>query len=166
MPVGYYCKTCGRDLSHITRQQWECCTCRNYRIYFGGLRNKVLKRDGYRCIKCGRDDITLNVHHKNHNNKVNTMDNLETLCVNCHSKKRRFRCVDCRKYRTANGARQVRCKKCGIQHEEQMSYIRQARYWKKRNKNRYKWYWARIKPDYKLKLARHARTKRLENLRG
>lgn len=38
------------------------------------------------CIGCGYDKLPeiLEVHHKNHNRKDNTLENLEFLCPNCH----------------------------------------------------------------------------------
>lgn len=150
---GYYCLECGKDLNHWKRKQWNCGKHKDSawsREHFNGLRPEVLKRDNNKCVECGRGDITLNVHHKNHNHKDNRMENLETLCVNCHTKKRIFTCVDCHKKSRANGSNQVRCVKCGVKHEKNMSYIRLARYWKKRNEANYQWYFKRIDPAYKL----------------
>jgi 5-methylcytosine-specific restriction endonuclease McrA len=51
---------------------------------------KVRKRDGYRCVKCGKQfikgDGKLEVHHKVPIRKGGTddMDNLESLCRPCH----------------------------------------------------------------------------------
>lgn len=69
-------------------------------IRFGGLRETILKRDGYRCVKCG---ITREEHKKkfgrdiaidhidgngrSSKNPNNSPDNLQTLCSSCHSKK-------------------------------------------------------------------------------
>lgn len=57
---------------------------------FGGLREKCLERDGYKCVKCSAVK-QLVVHHKDGNGrpkpeelKNNTLDNLETLCRACH----------------------------------------------------------------------------------
>jgi hypothetical protein len=55
------------------------------------IREKVFKRDNYKCSKCNRSNITLNIHHldgsndgywEDANNKIN---NLITLCIYCHS---------------------------------------------------------------------------------
>jgi hypothetical protein len=62
--------------------------------YFGGNRTKVLERDNYTCQSCGlktEDGKTIVVHHKDRTgfgkkNKNNNMDNLITLCVQCHLK--------------------------------------------------------------------------------
>lgn len=68
--------------------------------YFGGLRSKVLERDNYSCQRC---NITNKHHHLKFNrdltvdhidgrgryssNKNNTLANLITLCLSCHSSK-------------------------------------------------------------------------------
>ena len=64
---------------------------RNYkdRIRFGGNKYKVLERDGYKCVQCGKDNPrSLIIHHKDHSgssdNPNNDMDNLITLCRSCH----------------------------------------------------------------------------------
>lgn len=67
---------------------------------FGGNRTKALERDGYACVNCGMTDtqhkktwgFSITVDHidgkgrysevKNH-----SLDNLQTLCVVCHSRK-------------------------------------------------------------------------------
>lgn len=62
--------------------------------FFGGNRYKVLERDNYTCQTCGmneEDGKTIVVHHKDRTgfgkkNKNNNMDNLITLCVQCHLK--------------------------------------------------------------------------------
>ena len=57
---------------------------------FDGKRETVLKRDGYRCTRCGTKK-NLTVHHKDGNGrgkqeKNNVMRNLVTVCRACHSK--------------------------------------------------------------------------------
>ena len=49
-------------------------------------REYVLKRDGYRCVKCG-SERSLHVHHKCPVSKVanHSVGNLVTLCASCHS---------------------------------------------------------------------------------
>jgi len=62
---------------------------------YGLNRAKVLERDNYCCVNCGltqelhliKFKVSLNLHHKNKNEKDYSLDNLETLCVVCHSKK-------------------------------------------------------------------------------
>ncbi|GAB4211765.1 MAG: hypothetical protein OHK0022_46710 [Roseiflexaceae bacterium] len=47
----------------------------------------VLKRDNYRCTNCG-STTDLHIHHKNPRRKggKDEMDNLQTLCADCHRK--------------------------------------------------------------------------------
>ncbi len=49
------------------------------------VRLAVLTRDGYRCTQCGSQD-SLHVHHTRPRRKggASQMDNLQTLCENCH----------------------------------------------------------------------------------
>jgi hypothetical protein len=47
---------------------------------FGGLRDRVLKRDGFRCRGCGAGSRLL-VHHRDERNEE---DLLLTLCIGCH----------------------------------------------------------------------------------
>jgi len=74
------------------------------RFRFGGLREMVLERDGYKCVDCGMTNEehlktwnrNLTINHKdgtgiNSKIKNNTMENLETLCLRCHGKKDRPR---------------------------------------------------------------------------
>lgn len=55
----------------------------------------VMRRDGYRCHRCGRTDHPLDVHHKGDlmhpasrwlaaHGKANTLPNLVTVCAQCH----------------------------------------------------------------------------------
>jgi hypothetical protein len=48
---------------------------------------KVRERDENKCKVCGtsRDKAVLEVHHKNGNQKDHRLNNLETLCVQCHN---------------------------------------------------------------------------------
>jgi hypothetical protein len=68
-----------------------CATCytlqRQDRAYFGGLREKILTRDGHRCRGCGaagRGKRTLAVHHRRPG--VSTLASLITLCPGCHAR--------------------------------------------------------------------------------
>ena len=49
------------------------------------LRDKVLKRDGWRCQLCGTSN-NLHVHHVKSRSKLgdDAMQNLITLCAKCH----------------------------------------------------------------------------------
>lgn len=68
--------------------------------HFGSNKSKVLKRDKYKCVKCGMTEVEhkkkwnrgITVDHidgKGRNTKVknNRMSNLQTLCLCCHGKK-------------------------------------------------------------------------------
>lgn len=75
----------------------------NDKEYFGGNRLRVLERDNRCCLKCGMTQeqhiaifgMSLHVHHidgkgyfmKTNNKRNNDLDNLETLCIRCHSRK-------------------------------------------------------------------------------
>lgn len=64
---------------------------------FGGMREITLKRDNYKCVKCGMSQeqhkklfgYSLTVDHidgKGRNSEVknNAQENLQTLCLRCH----------------------------------------------------------------------------------
>jgi len=55
------------------------------------LRHRVLDRDGWRCQHCSSSK-DLHVHHleKRSNLGDDDMDNLITLCANCHRKQHNF----------------------------------------------------------------------------
>jgi hypothetical protein len=48
--------------------------------FFGGLRERVLERDGFRCRGCGKCSALV-VHHRDPRNRA---DLLVTLCIRCH----------------------------------------------------------------------------------
>jgi 5-methylcytosine-specific restriction enzyme A len=52
------------------------------------LREKVLRRDGYRCVRCDAP-LPLEVDHVNGDPHDNRLSNLETLCRDCHQAKHR-----------------------------------------------------------------------------
>ncbi len=65
---------------------------RIYSIEYFVNRREALKRDDFTCTQCGyrskrgKDDISdLQVHHLDHNGD-NNLDNLITVCLNCHRK--------------------------------------------------------------------------------
>jgi|GEM_PF-2443301 len=51
------------------------------------LKRRVLRRDRWRCQKCGATDKPLHVHHKVSLSRggTNDLDNLVTLCEDCHA---------------------------------------------------------------------------------
>lgn len=55
---------------------------------FYNVKAAVLNRDDYKCHICGAKDIRLEIHHIQYRSKggSNRIDNLVTLCSNCHSK--------------------------------------------------------------------------------
>ena len=61
----------------------------------GGLREAVLARDEYRCVRCGMTDEQhkekwgrpITVDHVNKDRFNNVMENLQTLCLPCHGRK-------------------------------------------------------------------------------
>ena len=62
--------------------------------YFGGLRERVLERDGYRCRVCdasGRDKRSIIVHHRVPGKSV--LHLMISLCPACHAKIHRTRVV-------------------------------------------------------------------------
>ena len=51
-------------------------------------RLEIMQRDGFRCLRCGADDVTLNVHHRRYitGRKIWEYDDedLGTFCQPCH----------------------------------------------------------------------------------
>ena len=75
-----------------------CATCytlkRQDEEYFGGLREAVLERDGYRCRVCdasGRDKRSIIVHHRVPGKSV--LNLMLSLCPGCHAKIHRTKAV-------------------------------------------------------------------------
>lgn len=59
-------------------------------LSFGRLRKRVFFEQGFECNKCHLNSwlgipITLELEHKDGNNKNHSRENLEALCPNCHS---------------------------------------------------------------------------------
>jgi hypothetical protein len=48
--------------------------------FFGGLRERVMERDRFRCRGCGKRSALV-VHHRDRHNRANL---LVTLCIRCH----------------------------------------------------------------------------------
>jgi hypothetical protein len=75
-----------------------CATCytlkRQDEEYFGGLREAVLERDGYRCRGCGapgREKRSIIVHHRVPG--VSKLELMISLCPGCHAKVERTKMV-------------------------------------------------------------------------
>jgi len=75
-----------------------CATCytlkRQDEEHFGGLREAVLERDGYRCRVCdasGRDKRSIIVHHRVPGRSVLRL--MLSLCPGCHAKVHRTKAV-------------------------------------------------------------------------
>ena len=60
------------------------------RAEYGPLRMNVLRRDGWKCQCCG-SSINLQVHHLQYRGRLGSdvLDNLISLCTNCHNKEHR-----------------------------------------------------------------------------
>ena len=91
-----YCR-CGRQRMHANGM---CSSCYKLRRLdeerFGGLREVVLERDGYRCRVCGasgRGKRAINVHHREPGRSL--LDLMIALCPGCHAKVHRTRIVLC-----------------------------------------------------------------------
>ncbi|MAU00348.1 MAG: hypothetical protein CL608_24670 [Anaerolineaceae bacterium] len=51
------------------------------------LRLAVFARDNHQCIQCGSTkELQVHHHHPRRQNGTNQMDNLQTLCRNCHAR--------------------------------------------------------------------------------
>ncbi len=75
-----------------------CATCytlkRQDEQYFGGFRETVLERDGYRCRVCdasGRDKRSILVHHRVPRKSV--LNLMLSLCPACHAKIHRTKAI-------------------------------------------------------------------------
>lgn len=75
-----------------------CATCYTLRrqdaAHFGGLRETVLERDGYRCRACdapGRGKRAITVHHREPGKSI--LHRMISLCPGCHAKVHRTKVV-------------------------------------------------------------------------
>src|SRR5665213_422842 len=80
--LSFLCACGGKAVELRTLGCCRSCYDRQYRSrrLFGGLRDRVLKRDGYRCRGCGSGSRLL-VHHRDNRNEEEL---LLTLCIGCH----------------------------------------------------------------------------------
>lgn len=127
----------GTDRGKLAREQ----------RHYDGLREPVLKRDGYKCQRCGSTK-SLVVHHKDRKGRGdrrphNEMANLETLCRACHIQEHRDELIAKRR---ANGWKQPKpgrwsrkwdaCRRCNttkIQHASH-GYCRNCKYYENKVK--------------------------------
>jgi ribosomal protein L37AE/L43A len=83
------CPKCGIKHPFHKRGIFYCKKCRKEKklpisyIPFLKAKKEVLKRDNYQCQLCKRN-IKLLVHHIDCNKNNNNLDNLITLCIQCH----------------------------------------------------------------------------------
>jgi len=80
--LSFLCSCGAKTIELKTLGYCRSCYDRQYRSrrLFGGLRERVLKRDGYRCRGCGAQSRLL-VHHRDNRNEEEL---LLTLCIGCH----------------------------------------------------------------------------------
>jgi hypothetical protein len=84
----------------VTAELWERLSDDAYRIkpgcfsidrdprYGAGQRERIYKRDGHRCVRCGAtEDLTLDHIHPRSLAGNDSDDNLRTLCRSCNSSK-------------------------------------------------------------------------------
>jgi len=62
---------------------------KKYRGFYQKLKNKIRKRDGFKCQLCGKLEqelgYTLSIHHTDFNKENNAEDNLVAVCKHCNS---------------------------------------------------------------------------------
>jgi hypothetical protein len=90
MSETYSCIICGKEFEPYRIDQKYCSVrCRNKSDKddrrFSGVRDYVIRRDNFKCVKCGSQS-NLTVHHKDWIRTNNDPSNLETLCRSCHPK--------------------------------------------------------------------------------
>lgn len=98
------CRTCGKNRTQrtgsaglsgsrlVVRYYDECRACRRAAGKLnvsprGTARRSYRRHLGASCERCGFvavDPIQLDVHHRDHNHGNNALENLATLCANCH----------------------------------------------------------------------------------
>jgi hypothetical protein len=73
---------CGKRIALKSLGCCRSCYDRRYHSlrFFGGLRERVLVRDRFRCRACGKRSALV-VHHRDRRNRTNL---LVTLCIRCH----------------------------------------------------------------------------------
>ena len=72
----------------IPSRYWRFTALRRRETILAYLRERIYKRDSYRCLFCGSgDDLTLDHIHPKSLGGADTEDNLQTLCRSCNSSK-------------------------------------------------------------------------------
>lgn len=73
---------CGKRIALKALGCCRSCYDRRHRSlrFFGGLRERVLQRDRFRCRGCGKRSALV-VHHRDRQNRANL---LVSLCIRCH----------------------------------------------------------------------------------
>ena len=78
----------GHGYFMVPSQYWRFTVLRRRASILASLRERIYKRDGYRCLFCGTDsDLTLDHIHPKSLGGPHTEDNLQTLCRSCNSSK-------------------------------------------------------------------------------
>lgn len=78
----------GRDYQMQSCWGWRFTTIRRREDILASLRERIYRRDGYRCLECGSaDDLTLDHVHPHSRGGADTEENLQTLCRSCNSRK-------------------------------------------------------------------------------
>lgn len=93
------CPSCGKHKDNWDRRtDWRCCSKECTQKYVDNIivtdwqdiRKKTLKRDNYKCVKCGEKNQPLEVDHIKPislGGEEFDMNNTQTLCSNCHKEK-------------------------------------------------------------------------------
>jgi len=85
-----HCTQCGEDIDlaawqgHLDMHKRTSSTYRNGKGASQKQKQKVRRRQGYRCIRCEQPSSSLQVHHVDGNWRNNKMANLVAACPDCH----------------------------------------------------------------------------------
>ena len=82
------CLRCGRLTagSYCDSHRWPSSPGRLSGRRAQRLRKELLRAFAYRCAECGATGVPLEVHHRDHDHRNNTLTNLQPLCRRCHGK--------------------------------------------------------------------------------
>jgi len=73
------------SIRRIKEENWNGFSNMQYGIEYRKIRNKVLKKDNYRCSWCGKKEDLI-IHHIDKDKHNNVISNLITFCRSCHTK--------------------------------------------------------------------------------